>query len=306
MDQVENSEEHRLLQGLRQCHLSDAGLRQAFYQRVIESLDMGESSYVILLAADAYDIPYKGSDGDIFSDGSAEVFDYFLCCICPVKDAKAELTYKASEQSFRETSTGRILTAPELGFMFPCFDDRSTNIYNALYYSRNVNDIHDDFIQGMFGAEQAPMSAGEQQANFCGALTDSLGEDCSLDVVISLHEQIRDRLEQHKESKEADPPEIYIEDMDEILTESGVSSEKIETFNDSITEAFGDRPSMNPNNLLETKKFQLATTGVRIHIDPEYVYSIRTQVIDGQRYILVPAPDTVELNGIEVSVDNID
>ena len=38
--QVENSDEHRLLQALRQSQLRDAGLRDALYQRIIESLNI--------------------------------------------------------------------------------------------------------------------------------------------------------------------------------------------------------------------------------------------------------------------------
>ena len=41
--QVENSDEHRLLQGLRSCHLGDEGLRNALYTRIIESHKIGRA-----------------------------------------------------------------------------------------------------------------------------------------------------------------------------------------------------------------------------------------------------------------------
>ena len=301
-DQVDNSDEHKLLQALRQSHLNDPGLRNAFYQRVIESLDPGETGYVILLASDSYDIPYKGSDGETFDEGSAEVFDYYLCCVCPVKDPKAQLTYHSTEKSFRESVTGVILTQPALGFMFPCFDDRTTNIYDLLYYSRSLTDIHDEFIQGMFGVDRTPMSAGEQKASFGSALTGSLGEDCSLDVVVALHENIRERLEEHKETNQAEPPEIYVSDMDQVLRNNGVPAKKIESFNDSVEEAFGELPTMNPDNLVETKKFHLETAGVKIQVDPDYISTIKTDVVDGKKYIMIPAVDRVEINGIAVAM----
>lgn len=53
------------------------------------------------------------------------MFDYMICCICPVKDAKASLRYFAEERNFRGASSGHVLGTPELGFMFPTFDDRS-------------------------------------------------------------------------------------------------------------------------------------------------------------------------------------
>lgn len=300
--QVESSDEHRLLMALRDSHLRDAGLRKAFYERVIESVNMGEESYVILIAEDSYDVPYKGVDDSVFSDGSSEVFHYFVCVICPVKDAKVALSYKPSEHNFRSATMGRVLTAPELGFMFPAFDDRSANIYNLLYYSRNTLDIHDEFIENMFAAERAPMSAGVQKAVFGNMLSAKLGDACDLEVVKALHGEIADRLEIHKESKSPELPELYLTEVEELLEENGVPEEKIESFRESCEKEFGDSPVLNPGNLVNTKRFDLTTTGIKIQVEPEYAYEIETRVIDGRRFILIPADDTVEVNGIDIAV----
>ena len=37
---------------------------------------------------------------------------------------------------------------------------------------------------------------------------------------------------------------------------------------------------------------------------PEYSYMIEARVIDGRRYILIPADDGVEINGIGVNIPN--
>ena len=39
-------------------------------------------------------------------------------------------------------------------------------------------------------------------------------------------------------------------------------------------------------------------------MDPEYAYMIKTKVIDGSRYILVPVGEGVEVNGIDISVED--
>lgn len=93
--QVADSDEHRLLMALRDSRLKDGEVRQEFYQKVIDGLDMGESSYLILLAHDAYDVPHRGRDGETQADASDEVFSYVVCCVCPVKDGKLELGYCA-------------------------------------------------------------------------------------------------------------------------------------------------------------------------------------------------------------------
>ena len=300
--QVEDSDEHRLLQALRQSHLRDEDMRELFYKRVIESLDFGDDSYVILLATDSYDIPFKGHDDEIWEEGSNEVFDYIICCICPVKDAKASLRYFAEEQNFRGASSGHVLGNPELGFMFPTFDDRSTNIYNALYYSRGLVDIHHEFIDGIFNLEKSPMSAGAQQHAFTDVLCESLGEDCSLDVVKAVHGQIRQQLLVHKESKDPEVPELFVEDLDDVLKHSGVPEEKVEVFNEACRKEFGDQSILNPINVMESKKFEMKTPEVKITVDPEYTYLITTQEIDGSQYLLIPAGEGVTVNGIDISV----
>ena len=300
--QVEDSDEHRLLQALRQSHLRDEDMRELFYKRVIESLDFGDDSYVILLASDSYDIPFKGRDDELWEEGSNEVFDYIICCICPVKDARASLRYFAEEQNFRGASSGHVLGNPELGFMFPSFDDRSTNISNALYYSRGLVDIHHEFIDGIFHIEKSPMSAGAQQHAFTDVLCESLGEDCSLDVVKAVHGQIRQQLLVHKESKDPEVPELFVEDLDDVLKHSGVPEEKVEIFNEACRKEFGDQSILNPINVMESKKFEMKTPEVKITVDPEYTYLITTQEIDGSQYLLIPAGEGVTVNGIDISV----
>ena len=301
--QVENSDEHRLLQALRTSHLSDESMRELMYERIIETLDLGDESYVILMASDSYDVPFKGGDDEVFDEGSNEVFDYFICCVCPVKDAKSALRYESEEKTFRGASTGHVLGAPEIGFMFPAFDDRCANIYNLLYYSRNIAEIHDEFIRGIFNVTNVPMSAGAQKDAFGGSLSAALGTDCSLEVIQAVHEDIREKLAFHKESKEPEAPEIYIEDVDDILRKIGVPDEKINSFNEECQRQLGSSDTLNPGNLIETKKFEMITPEVKISVDPEYAYRITTRIIDGEKYILIPADGSVEVNGIEVSIE---
>ena len=99
--QVMDSDEHRFLMGLRDSQLKDGALRQSFYDKVIASLDMDGSNYLILLAHDAYDVPYKGRDGELQDDASDTVFSYIICCVCPVSYTHLDV-YKRQEESCRK------------------------------------------------------------------------------------------------------------------------------------------------------------------------------------------------------------
>mgnify|MGYP002231627583 CR=1 FL=1 len=60
------------------------------------------------------------------------------------------------------------------GLLFPTFDNRSANIYNALFYSRKEGELHQEFIDAVFHTD-LPMSAAEQREAFEAALSESLG-----------------------------------------------------------------------------------------------------------------------------------
>ena len=126
--QVADSDEHRLLQTLRQTELQDANARESLYRRIIDAIDMGESSYLILLAADTYDVPHRSRDDQEVPDASETVFRYFVCAICPVKDPTLALQYSDRDKEFRGSSTGHIAQPPALGFLFPGSDYRAANI----------------------------------------------------------------------------------------------------------------------------------------------------------------------------------
>ena len=301
--QVADSDEHRLLQTLRMTALQDPNAREALCRKIIDSIDMGESNYLILLAADAYDVPYRGRDGELQADASDQVFKYFVCSICPVKSPDLELRYDLESHAFHSSSTGYVASSPELGFLYPAFDNRAANIYNALFYSRNAAELHQEVIDAVFCVEP-PMSAAEQKNVFDSALADTLDKDCSYDVVQSVHEQIRARIDEHTESKSPEPLDMTIGEVGGILSSSGVSSEKVEAFQKECEKQYGDGAVLNPKNIIESKKYEVTTPEVKITVAPENSYLLETRVINGRKYILIPADEGVAVNGIGVTIPN--
>ncbi|MCI8878076.1 MAG: DUF4317 domain-containing protein [Oscillospiraceae bacterium] len=299
-EQVADSDEHRLLSALRESELKDGEVRGALYEKIMGSLDLGEGNYLILLAFDAYDVPYRGRDGENQADGGDSVFRYIICAICPVKEGKPELGYFPGENEFHNCTAGQIVSAPEAGFLFPAFDDRAANLYNALYYVRKPDELHPELIDALFRTE-APMSAGEQREAFASALTESLEESCSLEVVQSVHGRLRERIEEHRESRDPEPLAITAGEVAGILADCGVEEERVAAFGQACQERFGGG-ALDPANLIDSKKFEVKTGEVTISVDPEYSYLVETRVIDGRKYILIPTGDGVELNGLAVGL----
>jgi len=237
--------------------------------------------------------------GCYVSSGSKDVISYIVCCICPVKDGKLELGYCAGENEFHNCAPSQVVAPPELGFLFPAFDDRAANIYNALAYARKPDELHQEFLDAIFHTEP-PMSPGEQREAFQSALTGALEGACSLEVVQAVYEQLAQRIEEHRESKDLEPLSITAQEVGGILRDCGATEEQIAAFCDQCGQQFGENAALSPANLVDTKRFEVKTPDATISIDPERSYLVETRVIDGKKYLLIPADGGMEVNGMPV------
>ena len=300
--QVASSPEHKLLMDLRACKLNDEELLQAFYKKVMDSVEL-EGNYLILIGCDSYDVPFKSKDDAFSKDQSEEVYTYLICTICPVKQTKANLHYVPEEKLFHDGAMHQMVSAPALGFLFPAFDDRATNIYNALYYTRDVKVGQDAFVESLFNAP-VPKPAAQQKQTFEALLTTTLAEECSLDVVQTVHEELCQRIELHKESKVPEPLLVSKEEVKDVLSSCGISEEKISKFSVEYDEAFGFEADLHPKNIIDNKHFELKTPDVVIKVDPTRSDLIETRVIGGVKYIMICADEDVEVNGVNINISD--
>ena len=298
--QVADSPEHKLLMDLRNTTLQDAQLRQAFYEKVISSVNL-DDGYVILLGCDVYDVPFKSKDDEQQADASCEVYKYLLCAVCPVKLAKPTLRYIAEEKVFHDGGADNILSAPEFGFLFPAFDNRATNIYNALYYTRSAKESHPAFVEAVFNAA-IPKPAEEQKKSFEALLGNALEEECRLDVVQTVHDHLRQCIELHKESHTPEPLLIDKEEVKAALKESGVPEKNVAKFSVEFDETFGCDAQVHPKNIINANRFEITTPDISIKVNPDKADLIETRIIGGVKYLLICADENVEVNGVSIHI----
>ena len=298
--QVADSPEHKMLMELRKTALKDDELRLSFYQKIIDNAAL-EGNYLILISCDSYDVPFKGKDDLSNPDSSEETYTYLICAICPVKQTKANLHYVPEEKLFHDGAMNQPVAAPMLGFLFPAFDNRATNIYNALYYTHDVKTSQDALIEALFNTP-VPMPAAEQKKCFEALLTTALGEDCNLDVVQTVHDQLCQRIELHKEAKVPEPLMIAKADVKEALASCGVSEEHLAKFSVDYDETFGFEADLHPKNIIDNKRFEIKTPDVSIKVDPTRSDLIETRIIGGVKYILICADENVEVNGVSIHI----
>ena len=213
-----------------------------------------------------YDIPGKSSDGLEMFDASDEVYEYLLMSICPVSLSKAGLSYNAEDNRIQDRIRDWIVDMPVKGFLFPAFNDRTTDLHSVLYYTKKSEDLQPEMIDQLLGA-QMPMSADTQERDISDDHRRYPGEDGDYETVRNIHETLNDLIEEHKE--EPEPLSLDKTEMKKIFEQSGVDAEKMENFDRNFEENAGEKASLLATNIAETRKFNIETPDVVIKVNPD-------------------------------------
>lgn len=269
---------------------------QEFYQKVIDFYDTPENYYIILIHS-AYDIPGKSSDGMEMFDASDEVYEYLMCSICPVSLSKAALSYNAEKNSIEDRNRDWIVGAPEKGFLFPLFQDRSTDIHGTLYYSKKPEELQLSFIEEVLGC-QLPLSSKDQKEVFQTLIAETLGEDRSYEIVRNIHENLNEMLEANKD--EPEPLALSKPDVKRLLEHSGIPSDKMVSFDEEYETVAGEQTSLLASNITNPRQFEIHTPDIQIKVNPERTDLIETRVIDGRQCLVIAVDDHIKVNGLDV------
>ena len=284
------------LLALRDSKLKDDALIEEFYDRVINTYEY-VGNYLILLIHDAYDVPGKTTDGLTMDDASDTVFEYIMCCICPVNLSKPGLSYDNINNEFHNRIRDWVVEMPETGFLFPSFNDRATDIHSTLFYSKNPEEAHSEFVENILGCTM-PLSAGTQKEAFQALIEETLGDEVEYEVVKNIHENLTEMIEEHKEIPE--PLTLDKHQVKSLFEKSGVEEEKLTDFDKLYDAAAGEDTSLFVNNVANVRTFEVKTPDVVIKVNPERADLVNTLQIDGKRCLVIEINDHVEVNGITI------
>ncbi len=284
------------LMQLRASSLKDENLLEEFYDKIIENYYSVEN-YLILLIHAVYDIPGKSSDGEEMFDASDEVYDHILCCICPVTLSKPGLSYDEESNAFHTRICDRVVNMPDIGFLFPTFHDRSTDVHSLLYYAAKPEELRMEFVEPVLGCN-LPLSAGDQKETFQTIVEETLGDACDYEVVKNIHEKLNEMIEEKKD--EPDPVVLDRAEVKRLLEYSGVEEEKLSSFEEKYEEAAGTDTCFVASNVANTRQFEIKTPDVVVKVSPDRMDLVETKVINGRKCLVISLDNSVEVNGITV------
>ena len=285
-------EEHELLMNLRESKLRDPALLDEFYEKILMYYDCAENYYIVLIHA-VYDVPGKTSDGETLEDASEEVYDFILCCICPVKLSKPGLIYNGKDERMEERTRDWVVDMPDKGFLFPAFNDRQTDVHSTLYYTRKSAETQVEMVREVLGIDLV-VSADEEKDKFGKLVEDVLGEDADYKTVKDIYEGIYEEMERHAEDHE--PYKMGENELEKIFSSNGVPDKQMELFEDAYRENIGNEPIM-ASNICDNKVVNIQVPEGKITIDADFISNLEIKEVDGRKCMVLPV-DYVEVNGI--------
>ena len=274
----------RLIAGIRAEHPDMQSVEDA----------QNAENWLILLLQDDLDVRKRDANGEIDYENSDGAFSYFLCAVCPVKRDKPALRYDSVDRIFHDRPPEWLAGSPTLGFLFPLYEGGAADVNTMLFFSKDCNDAHENFLKAAFNVE-AEMPAAEQTENFQALLAQSLGTECSLDVVQEMHEAVSTLIEE--QDKDDEPLTLSKQDVARMLTEGGVSEERVEAFQKGFDATFGSGAVLPAVNVVTPKQFKVEMPSVSIKVDPKQADLLETRVIDGRSYLLIPIDGDIAVNG---------
>lgn len=246
------------LMALKKSKLKDDALLDSFYKLIIDSYDYA-GNFLILIFHDAYDVITKTTDNAKL-DESEEVYEYLLCAICPVSLSKPCLGYLEDKNRIGARTRDWVVGAPDLGFVFPAFTDRSTDIHSIMYYTKNPKDSHPEFMEEGLGCG-SKQTATEQKEALHSIIRKAINDDeeKANHVFMEIQENLNNMVDEKDavSGKNREPMILTNDTIKHILVETGISKEITAKIEESYAEEFGDTPP-EVENLIDTKALAIS------------------------------------------------
>lgn len=283
---------YALLMKLRNSELKDQEATDEFFQKIIETYDY-PTNYLILLVHNSYDIPGKASDGMGMDDASDEVFSYISCVLCPVDLTKPGLSYHETSGDFQECMRHWVAGQPDIGFVFPAFNDRSTDLHALLYHAKK--EIHMEMVEDLLGCKFS--STAEEQKNIMQAVIEgTLGENCSFDNVKAVISEIDQTAEEHADDQT--PAEVNQSMMLSFLEEHLYSEDQLkETWNATGAKDAG----ILLDNISSKGKCLFDMGDVKVMTENAVGDIVELREVDGRKCIVIPYDGNMTINGITIT-----
>ena len=277
--------------------VKDDSAREAFVEKAAELYGTSES-FAVLATRGIYDVPVKTSDGKKQEDAPTETYEFMIAAVVPVELVREGLVFDGKLGEFHHKLDDFAMTKPSVGFLYPAFNERSSDVGDMLYFAKKDDERHDEFAE-YFSGSVLPRTGKEDQAIFQKITEKAFGRDCGFEQVKDVAGSIGNIADAARGDNGGDG-RLDMKTLSKIYRENGADDEAISRLEDAYKEEIGDGEPVFAGNVAGQKDVSVKSESVDMKIGRDASAFISTRVIDGREYILIPIADGLTVNGVPV------
>lgn len=281
-----------------QSKLFDESAVNLMLDQIVKNMEY-VSTYAILIGHCTYTVFNKTRNDEINPYDSIE-YSFLVTAICPVEVRIDGLIYNEDDNAIeKKTAYDRIVSeVPTDGFLYPTFTGRGPDVNHVLYSARKPKEINTSIVENVLGCKFI-CTANQEKESFHHLLEDVVADELSYTVITDVNEKLKSIAEEYK--NDAELPSVDDIQMRDILLDSGVSEKKAEQVQNLYREITREKP-LSVCNITENKTV-LVTEGVTVQISKDSTSKVRTQYINGKRYLLIDIDEPqIKVNGMNVTL----
>lgn len=284
-----------LLYRANRAALNNDELSTELITHITENLEY-DTQYALIIGHCTYSIMSKDKNDESNGEASEE-YNFIVTAVCPANTSDDGLYYNAETNAIAKKSNTDLIIAkePTDGFFFPVFSDRTPDVNSVMYFTKKPKEPNVSIINDVLGCEFT-MSADREKDTFQAILKDAVGEELTYTVITQVNDRLRNYVAMNK--NETTLPSIDVRTLREMLSDAGVSAEKLEALTTVFEEKVGNKATLTVSNLIDNKT-TLVTPDVTVSVGKDASDKIRSSVTDGKRSLVIDLDDpNVQVNGL--------
>lgn len=164
----------------------------------------------------------------------------------------------------------------------------------ALLYGK-TKEPNDGLIEVLCGRE-AELPYDREQQNFAGLISDLAQDELSLQLIQNLQENVREMISENPDSEAFS---LSKNEMENLLSNSGISEQKMDRFSAVYDNQVGEE-ELKAVNMIDTSKLAVKMNGITVNVKGDVSDKVKTQVVDGKRYLMIEVDEGLIVNGIDM------
>lgn len=250
-------------------------------------------AFCVIFMHGKYDIPTKNSDD---SEGeSSEIYNFMVGCICTVNQMNTTLAYDYASNSLSESPAIRAVKAPEFGFVFPAFNDRTSDIHSFLMYTKKSDGSCDDLVSNVFECRPS-LTSEEEVQTFTQIVESAFNGSCEFDEATNIQMSLASYAQAQAENGNSGDLTLDKAKLEEIMEENYAPD--MESFSEEC-ENLLDGKVLHVPSLMNVKKGVIKAGNITISVPMDEMTLISMQDVNGVKCICIkPNGNDVTVNGM--------